>query len=89
LTEFIPLKFEQTYVYTLLNPYYERNFFLIFVEYKLGVYLPKPTFSHGELYVFVSRVTSWKGLKVLPLDENRETTAETRNIVYQEIIANL
>lgn len=56
---------------------------------KVGVYLTMPVFSHGQFCVVVSRVTSRKGLKILALDENRESTADTRNIVYHEVLANL
>ncbi|KAF8098608.1 hypothetical protein N665_0263s0037 [Sinapis alba] len=40
---------------------------------QVGLYLPRPVFSHGQLYVAVSRITSKKGLKILILDEDGKT----------------
>lgn len=34
---------------------------------KIGLYLPKPTFTHDQLYVVALRVKSKKGLKILYL----------------------
>jgi len=36
----------------------------------VGVYLKKPVFTRGQLYVAISRVTSRKGLKILIENEN-------------------
>ena len=52
---------------------------------RLGVYLPKAVFTHGQLYVAVSRVTSRKGLKLLILDEDNNVCKETTNVVYREV----
>jgi ATP-dependent DNA helicase PIF1 len=53
----------------------------------VGVYLQRPVFTHGQLYVAVSRVTSKKGLKILIEDENENCTNETRNVVYRDVFS--
>ncbi|CAN0925189.1 ATP-dependent DNA helicase PIF1, partial [Linum grandiflorum] len=55
----------------------------------VGLYLPKPVFSHGQLYVALSRVRSASGFHVLICGENSSKKYMTRNIVYQEIFETL
>lgn len=50
------------------------------------MYLREPVFTHGQLYVAVSRVSSPHGLKMLLEDDDGEPVSTTRNIVYQEIL---
>jgi len=52
---------------------------------RVGVYLPRPVFTHGQLYVTVSRITSRKGLKLLIFDEDNNVCKETTNVVYREV----
>ena len=56
---------------------------------RVGVYLKRPVFTHGQLYVAVSRVNSKNGLKLLIEDEDGNCTDTTRNIVYPEVFSNM
>ncbi|KAM3360261.1 hypothetical protein P3S68_019973 [Capsicum galapagoense] len=55
----------------------------------VGLYLKKPVFMHGQLYVAISRMTSRKGLKILVYDDDEKITNEARNVVYIEVFCNL
>ncbi|XP_058727581.1 uncharacterized protein LOC131599128 [Vicia villosa] len=55
----------------------------------VGLYIPKDVFSHGQLYVAISRVTSKKGIKILIHDENNKPKSSTANVVYKEVFANI
>ncbi|CAJ2629698.1 unnamed protein product [Trifolium pratense] len=56
---------------------------------EVGLYLPRPVFTHGQLYVVVSRVTTKKGLKMCILDEDGKTQTSTINVVFPEVFDNL
>ena len=56
---------------------------------KVGLYLERPVFSHGQLYVAVSRVKSKKGLKVLCCDKDGNYCNYTTNVVYKEVLHRL
>jgi len=52
----------------------------------VGVYLKKPVFTHGQLYVAVSRVQDRKGLKILIENPDGSCGETTKNIVYREVL---
>ena len=49
----------------------------------IGIDLHEPAFTHGQLYVALSRVTELQGLKVLLIEEHGPMT---QNIVYPEVL---
>jgi len=50
---------------------------------KVGLDLTIDVFSHGQLYVALSRVRSWSSMKIKLLDENEER--KVKNVVFKEV----
>ena len=53
---------------------------------QVGIYLPEPVFSHGQLYVAFSRARTLSGVKVLLDPQKNDGKCITKNVVYKDIL---
>jgi ATP-dependent DNA helicase PIF1 len=58
----------------------------------VGIFLPKPVFTHGQLYVAMSRIGCPEGVTLLVTDgwedvhEDALASVYTHNVVYTEVL---
>ena len=56
---------------------------------RVGIFLPRSCFSHDQLYVAISRVTSKTGLKILIVDDEGKPQKQKKNVVFKKVFKNL
>lgn len=54
--------------------------------HKLGLFLPREVFGHGQLYVALSRLTSKDNVNAVVENAVYEDDEGTKNVVYREVI---
>ena len=52
----------------------------------VGIFLPEPVFSHGQLYVAFSRARTLVGVKVQVHNDSSNRNNMTKNVVYKNIL---
>ena len=52
----------------------------------MGLYLWDSVFTHGQLYVALSRASSFKGIHIVARYNRIKKKFTTQNVVYKEVI---
>ena len=68
--------------------YYDGHRFLAHIRNyieQIGIYLKKHFFTHGQLYVAMSRVGSKERLKILT-EQKDDQEVYASNVVYKEVL---